>query len=66
MDARTIEIVRTLDVDFDEGKITVCPQDKNYRVGAGLYLMVPVSDSLDAKNLKASLEGRADLKETKP
>lgn len=41
-DARTIERVRTYSADFESGEWVVRPMWPGARVGAGLYLLVPV------------------------
>ncbi|HXN96000.1 MAG TPA: hypothetical protein VN879_15960 [Candidatus Acidoferrales bacterium] len=50
-DARTIETVESLEVDFVTHIWQVRPFD-NYHVGAGTYLMVPVANRREAEEMK--------------
>jgi hypothetical protein len=52
MDKRTFEIAESVDVDFMTDIWQVRLLNKDYRVGAGLYLMVPVVDCEAAERLK--------------
>lgn len=54
-DKRTPQLVLSLDADFEKDTWTVSPQDRNYRVAGGLYLMIPVRDQEDADRLQKSV-----------
>lgn len=41
MDARTAEVVTSVEVDFESRKWTVEPTRLGYNVGAGNYVMIP-------------------------
>lgn len=55
-DARTIETVESLEVDFVTHIWQVRPF-ANYHVGAGMYLMVPVANRQEAEEMKTHVMG---------
>lgn len=56
-EARTFELVESIMADFGASEWTVCPVSKDFHVGAGLYLMVPVKDAKQAEVFKDLLAG---------
>lgn len=54
-DNRTIEIVRSFSADFEKDEWIVRPVGPGYRVGAGVYLMVPV-DPMKTKSAVKAVE----------
>jgi hypothetical protein len=54
-DQRTIEQVRSHSADFESGEWIVRPVGPGYRVGAGIYLMVPV-DPMKAQRIRHAIE----------
>lgn len=50
-DVRTIELAESVEADFSTRRWAVEPKGQDYRVGAGLYLMVPVCTEGEAEIL---------------
>lgn len=58
-DARTIETVRSWEIDFETDSWLVKPVAPGYAIGAGIYLMVPVIPE-NAQRLRNAIEQMLD------